>query len=60
MTGPILPGESVADIRATKQRRPSFARLPFESVAQFDLARMAYLQGLQDAELTDHDSDPFS
>jgi hypothetical protein len=60
MTGPILPFESVADIRATRQRRPSFARLPFESVATADLARMAYLQGLQDAELTDHDIDPFS
>jgi hypothetical protein len=59
MTGPILPFESVADIRTTKQRRPSFALLPFESVATIDLARMAYLQGLQDAELTDQDLDPF-
>lgn len=60
MTGPILPGESIAKIRAIKQPRPPFAVLPFESVAMADLSRMAYLQGLQDAESPDCDLNPFS
>lgn len=62
MSGPLLPGESAADIRAVAARRnPSQAGplLPGESQAQRDLARLAYLQGLADGDGPDCDSDPF-
>lgn len=60
MTGPLLPGESAALIRSATSHRPTLAILPTESAAIADLARLSYLQGLADAEATDHDSDPFS
>lgn len=60
MNGPLLPGESIAAIRSLPHRRLSLAILPFESLATADLARLAYLQGLSDAESPDCDLDPFS
>ena len=59
MNGPLLPGESIATIRSLPNRRPSLAILPHESPATADLARLAYLQGLSDAESPDCDLDPF-
>lgn len=59
MTGPLLPGESADLIRSAPSHRPTLAILPTESAALADLARLSYLQGLADAEATDHDSDPF-
>ena len=59
MTGPILPGESLADIRAIRAPRPTLALLPGESLALADLARLSYLQGVADAESPDCDLYPF-
>lgn len=59
MIGPILPGESLADIRAIRAQRPTFALLPGESPALADLARLSYLQGIADADSPDCDLDPF-
>ena len=59
MTGPLLPGECVALIRAIPSSRPTAALLPGESVAIADLSRLSYLQGIADTELPDGDFDPF-
>lgn len=48
MTGPILPGESLATIRSIRPNRPTLALLPGESQALADLARLSYLQGVAD------------
>jgi hypothetical protein len=61
MTGPILPGEQAPLIRALPRRQASQVELfPLSSPALSDLAAMARLQGAQDAEFPDHDSDPFT
>jgi hypothetical protein len=59
MTGPLLPGESADLIRSLPTHRPTLAILPTESQAIADLARLAYLQGVADAESPDCDLDPF-
>jgi len=60
MTGPILPGEHAPLVRAIPSRKPSDVQLfPLPSQAQRDLAIMARLQGAQDAEQPDHESNPF-
>lgn len=59
MIGPILPGESLADIRSIRPNRPTLALLPGESPALADLARLSYLQGIADADSPDCDLDPF-
>lgn len=60
MTGPILPGEHAPLVRAIQSRKLSQVELfPLASRALHDLAAMARLQGAQDAEQPDHDSDPF-
>ena len=59
MIGPILPGESLADIRAIRATRPTLALLPGESPALAELARLSYLQGMADADPPDCDLDSF-
>jgi hypothetical protein len=60
MTGPILPGEHAPLVRAIPSRKPSDVELfPLPSQALRDLATMARLQGAQDAEQPDHESNPF-
>jgi hypothetical protein len=60
MTGPILPGEYAPLVRAIPSRKSSDVQLfPLPSQALRDLATMARLQGAQDAEQPDRDSDHF-
>ena len=60
MIGPILPGENAASVAAISSPLPSFASLPqIASPALSDLARLAYWQGVNDAEMADCDFDPF-
>jgi hypothetical protein len=61
MRGPLLPGEHAPSVRAIPSPLPSQASLPLiASPALSDLARLAYWQGVNDAEMSDCDSDPFS
>jgi hypothetical protein len=61
MNGPLLPGEHAPSVRAIPSPLPSLAILPpIATPATLDLARMAYLQGMQDAESFDCDLNPFS
>ena len=61
MIGPILPGENAASIAAISSPFPSFVSLPpIASPAARDLARLAYWQGVNDAEMADCDLDPFN
>ena len=60
MRGPLLPGEHAASVRAIPSPFPSFASLPpIATPALSDLARLAYWQGVNDAEMPDCDPDPF-
>ena len=61
MIGPLLPGEDAASIAAIPSPVPSRATLPpIATTAARDLARLAYWQGVDDAEWSDCDLDPFT
>jgi hypothetical protein len=61
MNGPLLPGEHAPSVRAIPSPLPSLASLPtIATPAVLDLARMAYLQGMRDADFFDCDLDPLS
>jgi hypothetical protein len=61
MIGPLLPGEHAESIRAIRSPLPSHATLPpIATTAARDLARLAYWQGVNDAEMADCDFDPFT